>query len=98
VRRLLGAAFEHITLDRRTESYLVTTVLDICAALQLGEPWPPVDGWKVAPHHEREPHRSPDRINESWDSLAISSVLHDRHFLSSIRALIAWWRAGAGEA
>ena len=52
--------------------------------------WEPTDAWKVAPHHRAEPaERFLDGIGRSWDLLAISSVLRDRHFLSACRPLIS---------
>jgi hypothetical protein len=52
--------------------------------------WSPTDNWKVAPHH----HRSPSsyylgRILRSWDHLAVSAVLRDRHFLASCQHILA---------
>jgi hypothetical protein len=58
--------------------------------LQYKEEWSPDDGWKVAPHHYRsQPSYYLGRINRHWDHLAVSSVLRDRHFLPTCRALIA---------
>jgi hypothetical protein len=53
------------------------------------EHWKPTDGWKVAPHHSDEPAAQfLDRIDRSWDLLAIASVLRDRLFISAVRALL----------
>ncbi|HEY1950689.1 MAG TPA: hypothetical protein VGG97_26985 [Bryobacteraceae bacterium] len=37
VDRLLGVPFEHVKLERRTESYIATVVLDLAAMLRLGD-------------------------------------------------------------
>jgi len=37
VARLLGSPFEHVSFDRRVESYISTVVLDLAAMLRLGE-------------------------------------------------------------
>lgn len=51
--------------------------------------WEPTDGWTVAPHHRAEPdRRALDVIDRSWELLAISSVLRDRHFLSACRRML----------
>jgi hypothetical protein len=56
--------------------------------------WTPTDGWKTAPHHRSEPgKRYLDRIGHSWDLLAISALLRDRHFISAMVGL-----RGAGSA
>jgi hypothetical protein len=52
--------------------------------------WSPTDKWKVAPHH----HRSPSsyylgRISKTWDHLAVSAVLRDRHFLPSCQQILS---------
>jgi hypothetical protein len=51
--------------------------------------WAPVDGWKTAPHHKREPEDYYlGRIGRLWDHLAVRAVLRDRHFSVSSRSLI----------
>ena len=51
--------------------------------------WHPHDGWKVAPHHDRGPDRYYAEIEgESWDQLAISCVVRDRHFVKTWRRLV----------
>ena len=135
IERLVGSALENISLERRRESYVATTLLDLAALIGNGsfyelvinevlavratptvltcaddvhqyqpagphvivEPnppyshaWDPLDGWKVAPHHRAEPvSRFLDGIGRSWDLIAISSVLRDRHFLSACRRAIS---------
>jgi len=37
ITRLLGPPFEHIELERRSESYIATQILDLCAAMEDGE-------------------------------------------------------------
>lgn len=55
--------------------------------MQYQEKWVPRDGWKLAPHHLRTPDTFYlNRIGKTWDHLAISAVLRDRHFLPSCRA------------
>lgn len=50
--------------------------------------WSATDGWKVALHHLRAPSTYYlNRIGRSWDHLAISSVVRDRHFLSTMADL-----------
>lgn len=134
VNYLLGSPFEHVELNRRSESYLSTVVLDLLAMLEMGETynlarndflavnalpcvveaqdsegqyvldatdiayepntpyeneWNLTEGWKVAPHHKRSPESYYlARIGRKWDHLAISSVLRDRHFLSTCRAFL----------
>jgi hypothetical protein len=49
----------------------------------------PTGGWKAAPHHERGPDfRYPESMGDTWDQIAISCVLRDRHFVKSWRRLI----------
>jgi Restriction endonuclease len=46
------------------------------------------DGWQSAIHHRRAPDTySLQRSNHSWELLAISTILRDRHFLSVTREL-----------
>jgi hypothetical protein len=57
--------------------------------MQYKEDWLPEDGWKVAPHHYRsQPSYYLARIGRHWDHLAVGSVLRDRHFLPTCRAMI----------
>jgi len=57
--------------------------------MQYCEAWAPVDKWKVAPHHRRGPLAYYlQRIGRTWDHLAVSAVLRDRHFLPTCRTLL----------
>jgi hypothetical protein len=48
-------------------------------------------GWQRAPHHERAlDSHALDRSGRSWDLLAISLLLRDRHFLSATRHLAGY--------
>lgn len=140
VERLLGDPYEHIDIDRRTQSFLATVVLDLASCLEMpglyddafndfaavdlafpviepldqpgmllhdetglvSEPniafdepdVPPAEGWRRAVHHRRAPasYRF-DQMGRSWELLAASLLLRDRHFISSTRML-----AGIGTA
>lgn len=49
----------------------------------------PTGGWKAAPHHERGPDfRYPESTGATWDQIAISCAVRDRHFVKSWRRLI----------
>ncbi len=52
------------------------------------EHWDPLEGWKVAPHHNRGPDVFyPESAGGPWDQLVISCVVRDRHFVKSWRRL-----------
>lgn len=63
------------------------------------ERWNPVDGWKVAAHHER--YSAVDfylvRQGRLWEHLAISSVLRDRHWVHTWRQILEKWSQTAPE-
>lgn len=60
------------------------------------EYWNPSEGWKVAPHHKRGPDfYYPELTGATWDQLAISSVVRDRHFVKSWRRLAGGRRTSA---
>lgn len=49
----------------------------------------PEDILALAPHYRRQlPDRYLQLIGRSWDHLAVSSFLRDRHFLSAIRSIV----------
>jgi hypothetical protein len=53
------------------------------------EHWCPFEGWKVAPHHKRGPECAyPESMGETWDQVAISCVVRDRHFVNGWRRLV----------
>lgn len=57
--------------------------------MPYSETWVPVDGWKLAPHHNRGPLAYYlQRIGRAWDHLAVSAVLRDRHFLPTCRTIL----------
>jgi len=135
INYFLGSPLEHVALNRRSESYIYTVVLDLISILEneslynlarndfeavranplviqtgdtLGqyvinhpgtrveppntfrEEWNPTDGWKVAAHHlsnEGEQYFL-TRNNKWWEQLSLSSVLRDRHFIHTCRAVI----------
>lgn len=63
--------------------------------IEYSETWAPRDGWKVAPHHYRSPHRYYlERIGRPWDHLAVSAVLRDRYFLPACLAQITSVESG----
>jgi hypothetical protein len=65
------------------------TDLTFEANMTYAETWLPQDRWKVAPHHTRGPDSYYlQRIGRPWDHLAISSVLRDRHFVSTCRGFV----------
>lgn len=43
--------------------------------------------WESAPHHSRNTDYYLARVGRSWDHLAVSAVLRDRHFVSTLRQL-----------
>ncbi len=52
--------------------------------------WRPQDGWKVAPHHVRGcEYFYPESVGDSWDQIAISAVVRDRHFVQTWRRLVS---------
>ena len=53
------------------------------------EAWEPTEGWKLTTHHRLVESYRLERLGRSWDHIAISSVLRDRLFLPSVRALLA---------
>jgi hypothetical protein len=51
--------------------------------------WEPEGRWKVAPHHIRGPASLYlERLGRTWDQLATTSVLRDRHFVKSLRGIV----------
>jgi hypothetical protein len=62
---------------------------DSCFYLSLNykEEWKPLDGWRSAPHHYNEPYLI-FKKGFWWESLAVNSVLRDRHRPSEIREII----------
>jgi len=58
--------------------------------MEFADSWKPVDGWRVAPHHNRAmTDYYLQRIGRWWDLLALSAVLRDRHFLETCRHFLA---------
>lgn len=53
--------------------------------MEFAHSWKPTDGWKVAPHHQRAFVPYLTSIGRSWDLLAVSAVLRDRHFVGVLR-------------
>ncbi|MGB7209779.1 MAG: hypothetical protein WBD27_14035 [Pyrinomonadaceae bacterium] len=136
INYFLGTPLEHVQLNRRSESYIYSVVLDLISILEDGdlynlarndfeavganplvietgdtlgqyvydfarikveppntfkEQWNPEDGWKVAAHHlnnEGEQYFL-TRNAKFWDHLVLSSVLRDRHYVHTCRAIMA---------
>lgn len=141
--QLLGPPFEHVSLRRRNESYVASSILDLACVLEdqelydaarneflavdivlpimevdddlsqygrhLGEPrfepnmpydeyWSPKENWKCAPHHKRGPELYfPERVATTWDQLALSVVLRDRHLVYGWRRILGKTTDGRNE-
>ena len=72
--------------DTAAQYMLQSGELSFNSNVEYAESWQPKDGWKVAPHHERaRTDYYLSRIGRSWDHLAITFLLRDRHFLATCR-------------
>lgn len=88
---LAVAAHPCVVEVKDTEGQYVIDSADLTfeANMSYAETWTPQDEWKVAPHHTRGPSSYYlQQIRRPWDHLAISSVLRDRHFVSTCRAFV----------
>jgi len=85
---LAVGAFPIVIEAPDSPSQCTGTALDLRCEVNMPykDKWEPDDGWKVAPHHNRAPENLYlDCIGRGWDLFAISSVLRDRHYVTSWR-------------
>jgi hypothetical protein len=85
----VGIAFPAIEpADERGQYLFDGTGVTYSANVPFTDPKALGPGWQKAPHHERAlAAHTLDRDGRSWDLLAISLLLRDRHFLSATRHL-----------
>ena len=77
-------------VDDTSDQYLLgARGVTIEVGLRYREDWSPSTSWQPAAHHSRsQENYYLQRQARLWDHLAVSIVLRDRHFLSSLRELV----------
>lgn len=86
----VGISLPVLEVDDSPAQYSINSVGQRYEAnMPYEEVWSPTEGWKVAPHHRREPDCFyPESMGEPWDQIAIGCVVRDRHFVKSWRRLV----------